>query len=157
MCSNQSLRCKVSTISIGCICFYILSIVGQVFLITSAWVRQQFGHDEYRTFQIILISTMVLCGIGLLTCILLLIGVCKKHRLLVMPFMIFTECFLFIIIVVDLICDILYPLYGLVLLFFIPPVVYTVVRVRQFYNAIETSKNCETEATEKNQQNQPAV
>ena len=59
-----------------------------------------------------------------------------------LPFMIFSETILACLIISELICDIIMPLYGLFLLFFIPPIVYTVVRTRAFYH--EISKNTES-------------
>ena len=145
MCCNVSLKCKVLVIATGYICFYILSVGLQIFMISNQKVEKMiyknrdiifYNNIEFRFFYYIIVCVITLCVCGLLTCIIFILGVLKKNKFLILPFMIFSETILVCLIISELICDIIQPLYGLFLLFFIPPIVYTVVRTRAFYHEI---------------------
>lgn len=148
MCCNVSLKCKVLTIAIGCILFYVFSVSLQICIISNKNIEKTFHKNrdivfynniDFGIFYYIVICVIILCFCGLTTCVILIFGVFKMRRKLILPFMIFTETILACAIVVELICDIIQPLYGLFLLFFIPPIVYTVVTTRAFYHEISKS------------------
>ena len=148
MCCNISLKCKVLTIAIGCICFYVLCVSLQICIISNKNIEKTFyknrdivfyNNIEFEIFYYIVICVIALCLCGLSTCVVFIFGVLQKRREFILPFMIFTETILACAIIVELICDIIQPLYGLFLLFFIPPIVYTVVTTRAFYHEISKS------------------
>lgn len=64
--------------------------------------------------------------------------------------MIFSETLLTFLIIMELVCDIYWPLYGLILLFFIPPIVYTVVTTRAFYHEVGKTRRSSDPYAEKN-------
>ena len=137
MCCNISLRYKVLGISIGCIFSYTTSVSLLICIILNSKFETMFDNKkEYELFYKLFLSIIILCLCGLMTCILLMFGVLKKKRVLILPFMMFSETILGCVIISELVCDILTPLYGLILLFFIPPIVYTVLTTRSFYNNI---------------------
>ena len=158
MCCNISLRCKVLTIAIGCICFYIVSTSLQVWIISSKSIEKMLSKNQdivfyndidYRVFLKIIIFVIVICICGLLTCIIFILGVLKQKKMLILPFMIFSETLLTFLIIMELVCDIYWPLYGLILLFFIPPIVYTVVTTRAFYHEVgKTRRSFDPDANE---------
>ena len=158
MCCNISLRCKVLTIAIGCICFYIASTSLQVWIISSKSIEKMLSKNQdivfyndidYKVFLKIIIFVIVLCFCGLLTCIIFILGVIKQRKVLILPFMIFSETLLTFLIIMELVCDIYWPLYGLILLFFIPPIVYTVVTTRAFYHEVgKTRRSSDNDANE---------
>ena len=155
MCCFISLRCKVLSIAIGCMCCYLISVSLQICIISSSNFKNMFDkNQEYTMVYNILLSVIVLSFCGLFTCILFILGVFQKKKALILPFMIFSETILACVIILELVCDIITPLYGLILLFFIPPIVYTVVTTRAFYYGItgnnSSSSKCNGEEDPEN-------
>ena len=119
MCCNISLKCKVLTIAIGCILFYVLSVSLQICIISNKNIEKTFyknrdivfyNNIDFEIFYYIVMCVIALCLCGLATCVIFILGVFKMRRELILPFMIFTETILACAIIVELICDIIQPL-----------------------------------------------